>query len=268
MASADLFSMLDIDPGCERHAGFPMRVQHNKAKRLVNISKSYALKRTDKEGTECLVQLPANVKGSWLYASKIARRLNSMSTPKGLSTILTLTYPSRDGCVYCAYQSITARWRTLRQNWQNYRLPAYTGYLGVVEPHKDGFPHLHFVMWLTRRFTRSELSNFHTIWGARVDVQHAKKPVGYVFKYLTKGLKDLTFISMLSELRVRQYFCSKGMLPKLPPPSSDYLFLGETGYDLNLIKEWFLWSPLEGSPVPTGYLPVARTRDLILYAKF
>lgn len=175
----------------------------------------------------------SNVKGSWGYANRISKKIAHLApTPWNTHNFfLTLTWGKRDVCSFCSWKFIMNDWRSFRQNWQNYGFPQINSYVGVLEPHKDWFPHLHFYLNLGKYLQKKQMSKLHDVWGSRIDFEKAKNPKGYIFKYLTKGLKNLEFISLLSVLNGRQYFASRNAFQKQSETKEKiYHFLGETDF--------------------------------------
>jgi len=214
----------------------------------------------------------SNIKGSWGYANRISQKINHL-TPGQKNTIdffFTLTWGARDICSFCSYIFIMHNWRSFRQNWVNYGLPNINSYVGVLEPHKNWYPHLHFYLNLPNYLTKNQLSNLHTIWGSRVDFQKAKNPKGYLFKYLTKGLKNLEFISLLSVLKRRQYFSSRNAFQsETKIPEKVYQFLGELTINYvnyNKFKIIYDYNPINEEN--HGYDHISGANHFDLFGKF
>jgi len=217
---------------CTEHKNIQEKIKLNILNREIQIQKKYSILCDDR-----IYFVTSNVKGSWAYANNIRKKLNSMLIPTGSKNLfMTLTFKNRTICVYCAYDHIMQNWRSLRQNWNNYELPQILGFVGVIEPHKDLFPHLHFSLFLKNYFSKLQMSSMHDIWGSRVDIQPARNVKGYLFKYLSKGLKDLSFISTLQVLKRRQYFSSRNVFQKAETKKRETLFLGEVDSDIHEFK--------------------------------
>lgn len=256
---------------CDEHRHIKGRTKANFEKRKQDVLRKYVLERSDSESTR-FVTVGSSGKGSRSYSYKLYRRVNSHVRPAGsIAILLTLTWGRDVGCIACAYGSILKRWRSLRQNWGNHNFPSILGYIGCVEPHKSYYPHLHFLLYVDRYFSPGELSKLHKVWGARVDVQVARKPVNYIVKYINKSLGSLYFISFLSVLNVRQFYFSRGILPtwkSIKDDSASYWFLGETEYDIRLFSDFVLEYHIANEHLQLGsYTLISEIAGVKLWAK-
>lgn len=241
-------------------------IELNKKTRIENIERKYAIFDGEK-----IFFSSSMIKGSWNYANQIRQKIDTIVPGKKYTKnfFFTLTWGSRDVCTFCSYKFIMNNWRSFRQNWINYGLPKINSYVGVLEPHKDWYPHLHFYINLNQYLKKNQMSQLHDIWGSRVDFQKAKNPKKYLFKYLTKGLKNLDFISLLGVLNGRQYFASRNVFQKQETQKEKiYQFLGEAdgSFGYNHFKIIYDYNGVSNSLSDFDYISGANHYDL--YGKF
>jgi len=239
---------------CKLHKTVISRLYENLKSRENTLERKFAIYDGEK-----IFFTESNVKGSWGYANRISNKINNLTPGKKHTKnfFLTLTWGARDVCIFCSYKFIMNNWRSFRQNWENYGFPHINQYVGVLEPHKNWYPHLHFYLNLSTYLKKKQMSQLHDVWGNRVDFQKAKNPKGYIFKYLTKGLKNLEFISLLSVLNGRQYFASRNAFQKqCETKEKVYQFLGQTDFSktgYNHYRIVYDWSGINDYDTKSGY---------------
>jgi hypothetical protein len=103
----------------------------------------------------------------------------------------------RDKPIHYQIKSLKENWNRLRAFLKK-RLGFNPNFLTVIEPHKDGYPHLHILLFVNKFvITHKELSDWcdkhnlgYVVWLRRYWKNgFRKKPIYYLAKYLSKQYK-------------------------------------------------------------------------------
>lgn len=163
--------------------------------------------------------LPGRAKGTKTYNEELKRKLE---------TFANLLPPNLFDVIFLNFTCDPSKYKNRADAWQNYkeknvdptleylRKHCNAFYEGVMESHANGYPHCHYVVWLPKGMfpELSKIKNGKTItYGKLYNIIKSKMPnrifkvikaggkrvVGYICKYISKGVENDIFSALTSE---------------------------------------------------------------------
>ena len=163
--------------------------------------------------------LPGRAKGTKAYNEDLKRKLETFANllPPNLFDVIFLNFT----CDPKLYKNRADAWKNFKEKnvdptLEYLRKHCNAFYEGVMESHANGYPHCHYVVWLPKgMFTElSKIKNGKTItYGKLYNIIKSKMPnrifkvikaggkrvVGYICKYISKGVENDIFSALTSE---------------------------------------------------------------------
>lgn len=163
--------------------------------------------------------LPGRAKGTKTYNEDLKRKLETFANllPPNLFDVIFLNFT----CDPKLYKNRADAWKNFKEKnvdptLEYLRKHCNAFYEGVMESHANGYPHCHYVVWLPKgMFTElSKIKNGKAItYGKLYNIIKSKIPnrifkvikaggkrvVGYICKYISKGVENDIFSALTSE---------------------------------------------------------------------
>ena len=163
--------------------------------------------------------LPGRAKGTKTYNEELKRKLETFANllPPNLFDVIFLNFT----CDPKLYKNRADAWKNFKEKnvdptLEYLRKHCNAFYEGVMESHANGYPHCHYVVWLPKGMfpELSKIKNGKAItYGKLYNIIKSKIPnrifkvikaggkrvVGYICKYISKGVENDIFSALTSE---------------------------------------------------------------------
>lgn len=163
--------------------------------------------------------LPGRAKGTKTYNEELKRKLETFANllPPNLFDVIFLNFT----CDPKLYKNRADAWKNFKEKnvdptLEYLRKHCNAFYEGVMESHANGYPHCHYVVWLPKGMfpELSKIKNGKAItYGKLYNIIKSKIPnrifkvikaggkrvVGYICKYISKGVENDIFAALNSE---------------------------------------------------------------------